>query len=120
MNGRTWLAHRAQWVLYVGPIPEGLWVLHTCDNPPCVNLDHLYLGTPRDNSEDRDERGHWIQPDVSKLTQTEADEIRRRYSQLPYPSQRQLAKEYAVCQHTICQLLAGKTYRNDGKGKKIE
>jgi hypothetical protein len=41
----------------VGPIPDGMLVLHTCDNPPCVNPDHLYLGTWKDNMQDRIKRG---------------------------------------------------------------
>lgn len=50
-------AHRAGWLLQVGPIPKGLLALHRCDNPPCVRLDHLYLGSPKQNVLDRVERG---------------------------------------------------------------
>lgn len=50
-------AHRIAWELTYGPIPAGLWVLHQCDNPPCVRPDHLYVGTPRDNMADRRDRG---------------------------------------------------------------
>jgi len=45
-------AHRASWIVHKGQIPNQLWVLHKCDNPPCTNPEHLFLGTAKDNSED--------------------------------------------------------------------
>jgi HNH endonuclease len=53
-------AHRCAWIYSHGPIPKGMQVLHTCDNPPCVNVDHLFLGTGRDNVADRDEKGRGV------------------------------------------------------------
>lgn len=50
-------AHRCAWMIFNGPIPDGLHVLHHCDNPPCVRPDHLWLGTPLDNMRDRDAKG---------------------------------------------------------------
>lgn len=56
-EGRTWVVHRWVWTLANGPIPEGMRVLHRCDNPPCFRLDHLFLGTHQDNMTDMVEKG---------------------------------------------------------------
>lgn len=55
------VAHRVAWEVAHGPIPDGLHVLHTCDNPPCCNPGHLRLGTPQDNVDDmmRKGRSRW-------------------------------------------------------------
>ena len=50
-------APRVAWILFNGIIPAGAWVLHSCDNPPCVNPDHLFLGSPRDNTQDASHKG---------------------------------------------------------------
>ena len=56
-NGEFIAAHRISWVIHHGPIPDGLWVLHTCDQPSCCNPDHLWLGSAQENMADMAAKG---------------------------------------------------------------
>ena len=56
-KGKMMLTHRASWLIHKGEIPEGLMVLHHCDNPLCINPSHLFLGTAKDNSDDKIKKG---------------------------------------------------------------
>jgi hypothetical protein len=73
---RQCLAHRVAWELYCGSIPEGMCVLHNCDNQLCVNPNHLFLGTQLDNIRDRNNKGRT----AHRLTEEQVLEIRTLYS----------------------------------------
>lgn len=79
-EGRLWAAHRLAWIEAGHTIPDGMCVLHKCDNPACINADHLFIGTQRDNVTDmitkgRDCRGEDVRH--SKLTEDDVRMIRR-------------------------------------------
>jgi hypothetical protein len=103
------LAHRAAWELNVGPIPEGLSVLHHCDNPPCINwVTCLFLGTTADNMHDMFAKNR--RPSVSlkgernggsKLTDEQAREVRALKGVRPY---REVMAEYGIGQSTLYRI----------------
>lgn len=56
-NGKLYRMNRYVYKIYYGEIPDGLFVCHTCDNPKCINPEHLFLGTPKDNMQDMSKKG---------------------------------------------------------------
>lgn len=61
-QGKKIRAHRAAYMVFVGPVTEGAVVRHNCDNPPCCHPGHLEIGTQADNVRDREERGRGVRP----------------------------------------------------------
>lgn len=97
-------AHRVSLML-AGVEVAGLVVRHSCDNPPCVNPAHLSVGTPADNSADRNERGrtaHGSRSGTSKLTEAQVAEIRRRTA--AGELHRLIAAEYGVSRSSITRI----------------
>lgn len=63
--GKSLIAHRAAWLAFHGPIPEGMQVCHHCDTPACVNPGHLFLGSQQDNIADMDAKRRRVSADIS-------------------------------------------------------
>lgn len=121
-------AHRVAWVLQFGPIPNNLCVLHKCDNPPCVNPAHLFLGTRADNIRDcirkgrnktdiagemarhpeRRAKGEKI--GLAKLTEKDVENIRRLYKE-GWP-QDIVGSKFGVSQSTISHIINRKTWKH--------
>lgn len=78
---RNILAHRMAWILFNSEVPDGLIVCHRCDNPSCVNPAHLFLGTPKDNMDDKIAKGRGKNPPLAplKFTAEQVEEIRAMY-----------------------------------------
>jgi len=105
IGGKKLLAHRLSYELNIGPVPDGLLVLHTCDNKPCVRPDHLYAGTRQDNARDVFERASFNHP-TDKLSFELADEL-RRVAREEGSSQDALARQFGVSRSQVGKVLQG-------------
>jgi hypothetical protein len=105
-------AHRVAWMLLRGPVPAKMLVCHTCDNRRCVNPDHLFLGTYKDNMVDcvsKNRMNSGEDRPQAKLSHVKAFEIRwLRASGWPY---RKLADEYGVAVNAIVSVVRCETWR---------
>jgi hypothetical protein len=110
-EGKYVHAHRVAYALKNGPIPPGVWVLHHCDNPPCCNPAHLFLGDAKANSADAKAKGRTAQKERHgrrKLFQREVDAIRRRHANGRTGAY--LARQYGVSYGTISLIVNNKVW----------
>ena len=111
-------AHRLSVTLAGIDVPEGMVVMHSCDNPPCVNPAHLRVGTQEDNVRDKVEKGrHYagVRPmgsehHAAKLAEEDVREMRRNHR--PGDSRRALAAKYGVSSSAIDAVLDGRKWRH--------
>lgn len=115
------LTHRIAWEVFRGPIPNGKCVCHHCDNPPCCNPNHLFIGTHADNQKDKCDKGRQShgrdcapkdparggRNGNAKLSDLQVDRIRLEYDG-KYGSIKRLAKVYGVSHHQIHCIVSGK------------
>lgn len=124
---RAHRAHRFAWELFKGTVPDGMFVCHSCDNPGCVNPDHLFLGTPKDNMADMDRKSrrrtvahggadHYSRREPQRLARgeraggarlTATDVIAIRASAELAPT---LAQKYGVTKENIYRIRQRKTW----------
>ena len=111
-NGTTVGAHVAAYIAWVGDIPLGHVVRHKCDNPPCINPEHLEIGTAQDNADDRVIRGRSSHSKPrAVLTSTDVVSIRHRYDH--GESYRDIAKDYpAVSKSNIWAVCKRNTWKD--------
>lgn len=132
-NGKYSRVHRVVWQLANGPIPDGLCVLHSCDNPPCLRLEHLFVGTHADNTLDKikkgrhaigDRHGSRTHPESilrgeqngnAKLTQEKVTKIKTEYAAGGI-SQEALGRKNGVGQMEISRIVNGKRWLRAGIG----
>lgn len=106
IDHKSKLSHRVSWEMVNGPIPDGLHVLHKCDNPACVRPDHLFLGTHEENMEDRKRKGRTTcgeQYEHAKLTTADVIEIRQLY--ISGLTQRELSERFGVNRRHISRIV---------------
>jgi len=138
----THYAHRAAYAITYGAIPKGMYICHSCDNRACFRPDHLFLGTPQDNSNDckskgrtADQKGrfagdkHWtrLNPGLkdkqlsgekqyaTKLSNQDAEDIRN--SDLKGV---EIARKYGISPQTVSQIRTGKTFRQSSSFAKSD
>jgi hypothetical protein len=121
-DGRLILAHRASYLFHLGEIPNGMFVLHKCDVPNCVNPTHLFLGNQFDNMRDMSRKGRQFlqrNPERSikginhpraKITEDEVLEIRRRYRD--GGCQRDIGREFGLGKTTVAHIVNKRTWRH--------
>jgi hypothetical protein len=105
-DGRVQYVHRLVYATQIGPIPEGMYVCHKCDNPPCFAPDHLFLGTNADNQRDASAKGRKPRGSAHlghRLSDEQVDRIRDSVD-----NQRDLAAALGVSQSLISRIRAGK------------
>lgn len=115
IKGRTVAVHRLAYRVFVGPIPAGLRVLHTCDVRHCIERTHLFLGTDADNAADRDAKGRdrfcpGETNGMSKLTEAAVVSIRAMAAS--GVTHEWLAGVFGVRRQTISRIVSGQRWRH--------
>jgi hypothetical protein len=107
-------SNRAAWELTHGEIPDGMLVCHICDNPPCCNPKHLFLGTPRQNHDDKVAKGNQVRgvkTCTAKLTPDKVRNIRFMYATGGY-TQKELARLFNVTPQQVGRIVRRERWKH--------
>lgn len=113
-DGKCQYAHRAMWEKsHLLKIPEGFYICHRCDNPGCVNPEHLFLGTPKDNRQDSVRKGRSNKGERngrSRLQKTDVLEIRRLHSEgVPHE---EIASKFKIVVNTVYYIVSRRLWKH--------
>jgi len=108
-------AHRASWIVHNGPIPKGVLVCHTCDNTKCTNPEHLWLGTYKENTQDKIKKGRSNTPNgsqlkVAKLTEEQVEKIKFMLNDKIQGSE--IARMFGVSPKVISRIKHNETWKH--------
>ena len=106
--------HRLVWEAANGPIPDGIDVLHSCDNPPCFRLDHLFLGTHADNMADMLQKGRVARGEANGRSRTNWDTVHliRRLSAEGH-SDRSIAQRVGMSKSNVNVIVSHRTWKEE-------
>ena len=112
-KSKTLLAHRVSWAIHFGDIQDDLFVCHTCDNPKCVNPNHLFVGEPADNSADmttkeRQARGQR----VGKAKLTDSNVVAIKEAQARGHTDTEIANIFGIARTTVRDIRSGRTWKH--------
>lgn len=112
LGNRSERAHRVAHQVFVGPIPAGMLVCHTCDNRICVNPAHLFLGTAADNNKDRASKGRSSRRATRRKIDFEiAQRIRAEWA-AGGRLQREIGAAYGISQAVVSKIVLGQAWTN--------
>jgi hypothetical protein len=113
VNKKGIYAHRISYMLHKGNIPDTIKVCHTCDNPLCVRIDHLYLGTQQDNMDDRDNKGRCAKGETSGMSKLTEEQVKTiKHTPYYWGMNTALAKCFGLNQGTVSCIRRGITWKH--------
>lgn len=115
INGKIVAAHRVSYAAENGPIPDGMFVCHACDNPACVNPAHLFLGTDQDNKNDMYRKRRHVFGEKHPLRKLTTDVVLKiRQDAKSGMSQRNIARKYNTQRSQVSLIANGKRWSSVG------